>query len=343
MNFLELNTISVNPSGSPEGSVQVLNNILESIGNTPMIRLNRCVPKSPHQFFAKVEFFNPGGSVKDRIALKIIEEAEKRGDLKPGGTIVEATSGNTGLGLGLVAAVKGYKLVITIPDKMSEEKINSIRSFGAEVIITPAGVEPDDPRSHYSIAKEYAKKNGAFLANQFHNPDNISMHIETTGPEIWKQLDGKVDVFVAGAGTGGTISGVGKYLREKNSNTKIVCADPVGSILFDTFYHGKAIDPPGKYEVEGIGEDMIPENMHFKQVTDFIQVTDKEIFPKCRDLLKLEGIAAGPSSAAALVAAIKYAEKIKEPKNIVVLFPDNGSKYLSKVYNDTWMKAKGFL
>lgn len=323
--------------------MKVLNNILEAVGHTPIVKLNRCVPKSPHNFFAKIEYFNPGGSVKDRIALKIIEEAEKRGDLKPGGTIVEATSGNTGMGLGLVAAVKGYKCVIAIPDKMSEEKINTLKSFGAEVIITPAGVEPEDPRSHYSVARDYAKKHGAFLTNQYNNPDNVQAHYETTGPEIWEQMDGKIDIFAGGAGTGGTISGVSKYLKEKNPNIKIICADPVGSILFETFYHGKHTTPPGKYEVEGIGEDMLPENVHFNRIDEFIQTEDKETFLKCRDLLKLEGLFVGPSCAAALVGALKYAQNIKEQKNILVLFPDSGSKYLSKVYNDNWMKSKGFI
>lgn len=323
--------------------MKVVDNVLQLIGNTPMVRLQGCVPKSAHTFFAKVEFFNPGGSVKDRIALKIIEEAEKRGDLKPGGIIVEATSGNTGLGLALVARMKGYRCVLTIPDKMSEEKINTIKAFGAEVIITPAMVEPDDPRSHYSVAKKYAAENGGFLANQFHNPDNPRAHFEVTGPEIWEQTGKKVDVFVDGAGTGGTISGIGRFLKEKKSSVKIVCADPIGSILHDLFYHKEVRTPPGRYEMEGIGEDMLPDNMHFDVVDEFIQVPDKPAFHLCREIMKKDGLFVGPSSGAALFAAIEYSKKLTTPSTIVVLFPDSGSKYLSKVFNDKWMKDKGFL
>lgn len=319
-------------------------NILETVGNTPMVRLNNCVPKGPHTYFAKVEFFNPGQSVKDRIAMAIISEAEKRGQLKPGGTVVEATSGNTGVGLAMVCAVKNYKCVITIPDKMSEEKINTLRSFGAEVIITPSGVEPTDPRSHYSVAKDYVAKNpGSFLANQFHNPDNVKVHYETTAPEIWEQLGGKVDAFVAGVGTGGTLSGVGRFLKEKNPNVKIISPDPIGSILYDVHTHGEVRDPPGKYEVEGIGEDMVPENCHFNVIDAFVKTEDKETFLKCREILSEDGLFVGPSSGAALVSAIKYFEKVKEPKNIVIMFPDSGAKYLSKAFNDPWMKSKNFI
>lgn len=324
--------------------MKIYNNILETIGNTPIVKINKSVPVSPHNYFAKVEFFNPGSSVKDRIALKIIEEAEKRGQLKPRGTVVEATSGNTGVGLAMVCAVKGYKCIITIPDKMSSEKINTLKSFGAEVIVTPAGVAPDDPRSHYSVAKEYvAKIPGAFLANQFHNPDNVKVHYEITGPEIWDQMGGKIDIFVAGVGTGGTISGVGKFLKEKNPNIKVISPDPIGSILYDVHKYGEPKDPPGPYEVEGIGEDMVPENTHFNVIDAFIKTEDKEIFNLSRKLLKEDGLFIGPSSGAALLAALRYTQDIKEPKNVVVLFPDSGAKYLSKAYNDEWMKSKNFL
>jgi cystathionine beta-synthase len=324
--------------------MKIYNNILKTIGNTPLVKLNNCVPASPHNYFAKMEFFNPGGSVKDRIALKIVEEAEKRGQLKPGGTVVEATSGNTGVGLAMVCAVKGYKCVITIPDKMSEEKINTLRSFGADVRITPSGVAPDDPKSHYSVAKDYVAKNpGSFLANQFHNPDNVRVHFETTGPEIWDQTGGKIDAFVAGVGTGGTLSGVGKYLKEKNPKIKIISPDPIGSILYDVHKFGEIRDPVGKYEVEGIGEDMIPENVHFKVIDAFVKTEDKETFLKSREILRKEGLFVGPSCASALLAAMKYFADVREPQNIVVLFPDNGSKYLSKAYNDNWMKSKGFI
>lgn len=324
--------------------MKIYNNILQTIGNTPIVKLNKVVPASPHKYFAKMEFFNPGNSVKDRIALKIVEEAEKRGQLKPGGTVVEATSGNTGVGLAMVCAVKGYKCVIAIPDKMSAEKINTLKSFGAEVIITPAGVAPDDPSSHYSVAKNYVTKHpNSFLANQFHNPDNVKVHYEITGPEIWEQMDGKIDVFVAGVGTGGTLSGVGKYLKEKNPKIKIVSPDPIGSILYDVHKFGSPKDPVGKYEVEGIGEDMVPENTHFNVIDAFIKTEDKGIFELSRKLLKDEGLFIGPSCGAALLAALRYTKDIKDPLNVLILFPDSGSKYLSKAYNDEWMKSKGFL
>lgn len=324
--------------------MKIHEDILSTIGNTPIIKIKRSIPVGPHQFFGKVEYFNPGGSVKDRIALAIVEAAEKRGDLKPGGTIVEATSGNTGVGLALVAAVKGYKCVITIPDKMSDEKINTLRAMGAKVIVTPTGVEPDDPRSHYSVAKKMTEITpGAFLANQFDNPDNVDVHYHITGPEIWNQMAGKVDVVVGGAGTGGTMSGVGRFLKEKNPNIKIVVADPIGSILYDLYYHKKIVTPPAPYKIEGIGEDMLPKNMHFGVVDAFVQVNDKESFMLCRDLLSKDGLFVGPSSAAALAGAIKYVSKETKPLNVVVIFPDGGARYLSKAFNDAWMKENGFI
>ncbi|MBX9769261.1 MAG: cysteine synthase family protein [Bdellovibrionales bacterium] len=320
------------------------NSALDLIGQTPLIELRKVVPGSPHRFFAKVEYFNPGGSVKDRMAAAIIEQAEKRGDLKPGGTIVEATSGNTGVGLAMIAAIKGYRCVFTIPSKMSEEKVNTLRGFGAEVIVTPSGVAADDPRSHYSVAKEIARtRPHCFLANQYDNPDNPAAHIATTGPEIWAQTDGKVDVFVNGAGTGGTISGTGRYLKTQKPSVKIVCADPVGSILYDLFYHKEVRTPPAPYSMEGIGEDMLPKNVHMNVIDAFVQVEDKESFQIARRIAREEGLFVGPSSGAALIGAIKYSQTLKDPKTIVVLFPDNGSKYLSKLYNDKWMKDQGLL
>jgi cystathionine beta-synthase len=321
----------------------VYNSILETIGNTPMVALRHVAKNSKHQFFAKVEYFNPGGSIKDRIAVAIIEEAEKKGLLKAGGTIVEATSGNTGVGLALAAAVKGYKCIIVMPMKMSEEKRALLRAYGARVVITPM-VEPENPLSHYSVAEKIAKETpGAFLANQFHNPDNPDRHYMTTGPEIWAELDGKVDVLVGGAGTGGTLSGCARYLKEKNPATKIVCTDPYGSILYDLFYHGKVIDPPGPYKVEGIGEDMLPGNVHLKMYDAFIRVGDPESFAMTRELVKKEGLLVGPSSALALVGAMKYAETLERPSNIVVIFPDSGRAYLSKAFNDQWMIENGLL
>jgi cystathionine beta-synthase len=322
---------------------KVYNSILETVGNTPIVALKNVTKGSPHQFFAKVEYFNPGGSIKDRVAISMIEEAEKRGDLKPGGTIVEATSGNTGVGLGLVAAVKGYKCVFVMPEKMSDEKRALLRAYGARVVITPM-VEPDHPMSHYSVAKKITEATpGAFLVNQYHNADNPNRHYKTTGPEIWSQMDGKVDMIVGGAGTGGTLSGCARYLKEMNKNVQVFCADPIGSILYDLFYHKKVVDPPGAYKVEGIGEDILPDNVHLNLYDGFVRVSDPETFLMARRLVSEEGLLVGPSSATALVGAIKAAENLKKPSRIVVIFPDSGRQYLSKAFNDQWMIESGFL
>jgi cystathionine beta-synthase len=321
----------------------VCDNVLAAIGDTPMVRLNR-IGDGTHQFFAKVEFFNPGGSVKDRIALAIIEDFEKKGQLKPGGTIVEATSGNTGVGLGLVALLKGYKCVFVMPEKISEEKRAVLRAYGARVVMTPTGLEPDDPNSHYSVAARIVRETpGAVLANQYHNPANPQVHYRTTGPEIWKQMQGEIDVFVGGMGTGGTLSGVGRYLKEQakaaGREVKNVCADPYGSILFDLFYHKEVRDPAHSYLVEGIGEDMLPENVHFDVLDDFVRVDDKESFEATRELALKEGLLCGPSCGAALAAAVKYSKTLKKPSKIVVMLPDGGRSYLSKAFNDEWLKA----
>lgn len=320
------------------------NSIVETIGNTPIIKLKTIPANSIHEYYVKLEYFNPGGSLKDRIAVALIEGAEKRGELKPGGTIVEATSGNTGLGLAFVAASKGYKCIFVMPDKISEEKRAILSAFGAKVLITPTGVEPTDPRYYVNVAKKIADNTkNCFYANQYHNIDNRERHYKSTGPEIWSQMDGQLDIFVAGAGTGGTISGVGRFLKEKNPNVKIVCADPVGSILYDLFYHKKVIDPPASYKVEGVGEDFLPENVELKYMDDFVKVNDKESFLMTRELIQKESLCVGPSSAMCLVGAIKYAEKIKEKKKILVILPDSGKAYLSKVFNDKWMIDNGFL
>lgn len=317
------------------------NDILETIGNTPVVQLTRCVPQgSKHKFWAKLEFFNPGLSVKDRIALAIVEGAEKRGDLKKGGTIVEATSGNTGVGLAMVAAIKGYKAVFVMPAKISEEKRAALRAYGAEVVITPTGLEPDDPNSHYSVARKIAaERPGGYFTNQYDNLDNRSAHYEKTGPEIWEQMKGEIDVFVAGVGTGGTVSGVGRYLKEQKPDLKIAVNDPIGSILYDLFYFKEIREPAKAYLVEGIGEDMIPECLDFNVIDDFIRVNDKETFEKCIELARLEGLLVGPSSASALVGAIKYSETLEKPSNILMMFPDNGSKYLSKAFDNEWLKT----
>ncbi len=319
--------------------IKTKKNILELIGNTPIVELTKTVPKNKHRFFAKLEYLNPGLSVKDRVALAIIQGAEARGDLKPGGTIVEATSGNTGVGLAMVAALKNYKAIFIMPEKMSMEKRATLTGYGAKLVLTPNEVAPDDPRSHYSVAKKIAAQTpGSFYTNQFHNMDNPTQHYKTTGPEIWDQMEGNVDLFVSGAGTGGTISGVGKFLKEKNPNIKIVCNDPVGSILYDLFYHKKIRTPPSPYQVEGIGEDIMPSCLQFNYIDDFIQVNDKEAFTLCRKLTRKEGMMVGPSSASALAGAIKYSEKLEKSSNIIVMFADNGAKYLSKTFNDEWLK-----
>lgn len=326
----------------------VSNSILDTIGNTPMVKLQKITKDSKHTFFAKMEYFNPGGSVKDRISLAIIEGAEKRGELKPGGTLVEATSGNTGIGLALVAAIKGYKCIFVLPAKMSEEKRAVLRAYGARVVITPMGLEPEDPMSHYSVAKKIAdtlkaKTGNCFYTNQYHNPDNFNAHYHVTGPEIWNQMDGKIDVYAGGVGTGGTLSGVAKYLKEQKPDVKVICMDPIGSILSDLYYHGKVITPPSSYQVEGIGEDMLPDNCKLNLYDGFINVNDKDAFAMTRRLVAEEGLCVGPSGGLILAGAMKYAETLEKPSNIVVVMPDSGKAYLTKAFNDKWMVQNGFL
>lgn len=322
---------------------RVFDDITKAIGWTPIVRLNNVAPDSKHQFYAKLEFMNPGGSVKDRIGLSIIEEAEKRGTLKKGSTIVEATSGNTGLGLAMVAAVKGYKCIFVMPDKVSEEKQAILKAYGAQVVITPSGIEPDDPRSYIMVAQRLLKETpNSFHANQFDNPDNPMAHYRSTGPEVWEQMP-DIDVFVGGAGTGGTVSGTGKYLHEKNPNIKILLADPKGSILYDLFYHGRIIEGAKPYKVEGVGEDMLPFNVQLAHMDEVITVIDKDAFRVTREIIAKEGICVGPSSGMALHAAFECAKKLTKPSKFLVLFPDSGRAYLSKVFNDKWMKEAGLL
>jgi cystathionine beta-synthase len=324
---------------------RIFNNILETMGNTPLVRLNRVAHGVRCQVVAKVEYFNPGGSVKDRIGLIIIEDAERQGKLKPGGTIVEATSGNTGVGLAMAAIIKGYKCVFVMPDKMSEEKIRVLRAYGARVVVTPTNVEPDDPRSYYKVADRIvAETPNSILANQYHNPVNTQAHIETTGPELWRDTAGQIDVFVAGIGTGGTISGVGKYLKSMNPKIQIVAVDPVGSIVHDYFHSGEMTEAHS-YKTEGIGEDFIPSIYDFDVIDDVVQVNDKEAMLMTRRLVREEGIFAGNSSGAALAGALRYASKrnLSPDKLMVVLLPDNGSRYLSKVFDDNWMRENQFL
>jgi cystathionine beta-synthase len=323
---------------------RVYSDILKAIGNTPIVKLNKVAPGSIHNFYAKLEFMNPGGSVKDRIAMAIIEEAERDGRLKPGGTVVEGTSGNTGLGIGMVAAVRGYRTIFVMPEKISEEKRAILRAFGAEVVITPTSIDPEDPNSYVNTAKRMAKEiPGAILANQFNNPANPMAHYHSTGPEIWEQIGDQLDFFCAGAGTGGSISGIGKYLKEKNKNIKILLADPIGSILYDLVYHREVLTPPASYKVEGVGEDMLPDNVHLDVIDESVRVDDKSSFLMTRKLTREEGICVGPSAAMALCGAISFSKNLDTPKNFLVLFPDSGKAYLSKAFNDQWMKEAGFL
>jgi cystathionine beta-synthase len=290
---------------------------------------------------------NPGGSVKDRVGANIVEQAEKRGELKPGGTIVEATSGNTGVGLAIAAALKGYKTIFVMPDKMSNEKILLLRAYGAKVVITPTAVAPEDPRSYYEVAKKFARETpNAMLANQYHNPDNPLTHEMTTGPELWDQTDGRVTDVIIGMGTGGTISGIGRFLKSKNPNIKIVGVDIEGSILTEIWQSGGIIPEgayPKTYKVEGIGEDFLPSATDLSVVDWIERAGDRESFLWARQLVRQEGIFAGGSSGSALAGALKYCRKLSADRLPVVIFPDSGSRYLSKFYDDKWMREFGFL
>ena len=310
-------------------------NVLQAIGRTPLIRLNRIAADVESPIYVKAEFLNPGGSVKDRIALAMIEAAEREGLLKPGGTIVEATAGNTGVGLALAAAVKGYRLIVVMPDKMSQDKISLLRAYGAEVVITATSVAPDSPDSYNGVADRLAREiPGAFRPNQFANPNNPLIHYLTTGPEIWEDSGGQVEVFVAGMGTGGTISGVSRYLKEKNKNLIVVGADPEGSILSG--------DTPRSYKVEGIGEDFIPKTFNRQLVDEMVRVSDKESFNTARRLAREEGLLVGGSCGTAVAAALRFAQRLAHPHFIVVLLPDTGRNYITKIYNDAWMQENGF-
>jgi cystathionine beta-synthase len=320
-------------------------NILETIGNTPLIKLNNITSEIEALVMAKVESFNPGNSVKDRMALKMVEDAEAAGLLKPGGVIVEGTSGNTGMGLALAAIVKGYKLICVSTDKQSKEKFDVLRAVGAEVIVCPTDVAPEDPRSYYSTSKRIADETpNAWYANQYDNSSNAKAHYETTGPEIWDQTEGRITHFVVGVGTGGTISGVGKFLKEKNPNVKIWGIDTYGSVFKK--YHETGIFDPEEiypYTTEGIGEDILPKNVDFSVIDHFEKVTDKDAAVYTRKLARTEGIFAGNSCGAAIKGVLQLKNHFNKDDIVVVLLHDSGSRYIGKIYNDEWMKKMNFL
>ncbi len=323
---------------------RVYDNVLECIGDTPIVRLNRVTEGFASDIFAKLEFMNPGGSVKDRIAVHMIDKAEERGEIRRGGTVVEGTSGNTGMGLAMAAAIKGYQAVFVMPDKQSMEKVQALRAYGAKVVVTPTAVEPDDPRSYYSVSTKLGTETpNAFFANQYHNADNVDAHYVNTGPEIWRQMAEKLDVFIGGMGTGGTLSGVGRYLKEMNPDIKIVGVDPVGSIYYDYFKTGKMTEAY-TYVLEGIGEDFLPSTMHLEVLDDCVRVTDKECFLMTRDLVRKEGIFCGGSSGAAVIGALKWLKHHDKPgQQVLILLPDTGRQYLGKIFNDDWMRENRYL
>ncbi len=322
--------------------MKVFSNILDMVGRTPMLEVTH-IDTGLCRLFLKLELMNPAGSVKDRIGITMIEEAEKRGDIKPGDTIVEATAGNTGLGLALVAAQKGYRLIIVLPDKMSQEKIFNLRAMGAEVILTRSDVARGHPEYYQDLGQSVAEKHGAYFINQFGNPDNPLAHEQTTAPEILEQMDGDVDAIVLGVGTSGTVSGISKYLDEHAPQVDLILADPVGSILADYINKGELGEKTGGWLVEGIGEDYIPTIADFGRVKKAYSITDAESFKTARDLLKKEGLLAGSSTGTLVSAALKYCHEQTEAKRIVSFACDTGNKYLSKLYNDFWLEDQGFI
>ncbi len=325
--------------------MDIKNNILETIGNTPLIRLNKITRDFPCTVAAKVDYFNPGNSIKDRMALKMIEVAEKEGKLKPGGTIIECTSGNTGMGLALAACVKGYKCIFTTTDKQSKEKMDILKAVGAEVIVCPTNVEPDDPRSYYSVARRLAKEiPNSFHCNQYDNLANRLAHYETTGPEIWNQTEGKITHLVCTAGTGGTVTGVAMYLKEKNPNIQIWAIDVYGSLLTKYFRTGEVdMNQVHPYISEGFGEDFVPENYDMSVIDHFEQVTDKDGAVMARRLAKEEGLFCGYSAGSCLQGLMQLKDRLKKGDLVVCILHDHGSRYVAKIYNDQWMIERGFL
>ncbi len=324
--------------------MKICNNILETIGNTPMVRLNKIIGDTPATVLAKVETFNPGNSIKDRMALKMIEDAEKAGLIKPGVTIIEGTSGNTGMGIAIAAIVKGYKCIFTTTDKQSKEKVDALRAFGAEVIVCPTNVEPEDPNSYYSVAKRLNKEiENSFYPNQYDNLSNRTAHYEQTGPEIWDQTEGKITHLVVGSGTGGTITGTGRYLKEKNPNIKIWGIDTYGSALKK--YHETGVIDQNEihsYVTEGIGEDFIPENYDFSIIDHFEKVTDKDAAVYTRDICLQEGIWVGNSAGAAVAGLVQLKDQLTKDDVVVIIFHDHGSRYIGKMFNPEWMRKMGY-
>lgn len=325
--------------------MEFCNNILETIGNTPMVKLNRIASGIPATVLIKMETFNPGHSIKDRMALKMLEDAEERGDIKPGGTVIECTSGNTGMGLALAAAVKGYKCIFTTTDKQSKEKIDLLKAVGGEVIVCPTNVEPEDPRSYYSVAKRLSKEiPNSYWCNQYDNLSNRAAHYETTGPEIWEQTEGKITHLVVGVGTGGTISGTGRFLKEKNPAVQVWGIDTYGSVFKK--YHETGVFDPGEiypYITEGIGEDILPENVDFKVIDHFEKVSDKDGAIMARRLAREEGLLLGYSAGSAVAGLIQLKDRLQPGDVVVVVIHDHGSRYVGKIFNDDWMRERGFL
>lgn len=321
------------------------NNILETIGNTPLVKLNNITKEVSATVLAKIETTNPGNSIKDRMAVKMIEDAEKRGVLKPGGTIIEGTSGNTGMGLAMAAIIKGYKCIFTTTDKQSKEKVDALRAFGAEVIVCPTNVDPEDPRSYYSVSSRLEREvPNSWKPNQYDNLANTQAHYEQTGPEIWEQTEGKITHLVVGVGTGGTISGTGKYLKEKNPNIKVWGIDTYGSV-FKKYKETGILDKNEIYPyiTEGIGEDFLPQNVNFDVIDLFEKVTDKDAALMTRDIARKEGIFAGNSAGSAIAGLLQLKDKLKPEDVVVVIFHDHGSRYMGKMYNEDWLRERGFL